>query len=407
MQIISESLPQINHVWSTLFSGTLSIIMTHFIWKKWILNHMKEEKKAFLPYIKPLISYALFILILSGLSVTFDPQTTPFFTLTILSQIALFFVAAYYIYLLTKSWPLFFLSLLGLITTWFINKTPLLKPSLNYLNKFSIKLGAFQLTPFHFLKSIFTILIFLWVTSSLSQQIKNRIKKIKTIKANTKEILFKTCDVFIYFIASILVLNILGINLSTLTVIGGALGVGIGFGLQKITSNFISGLILLFEKSIQMDDLVEMDDGTYGFVRRLGSRYTLIETFDGKEIFIPNEDFITNRVTNWTFSNKNGRIDIEIGISYASDIEKAQSLILEAATEHPRCLKDPPPKCFLREFGDSAVKFKLLFFIPDVEEGRWEPQSEVMISIWKKLKANNIQIPFPQRDIHITTEHKI
>jgi len=321
----------------------------------------------------------------------------------IISQLSLFALFAHYIYVLTKSRWVFTLSLFVFGAVWYFNRISLLKPSLNYLNKYSLKLGAFQITPWSFLKSILTILIFLWITSLVSNQFKNRIKQLKTIKAGTKEILTKSFDIFIYFFSSLLILNVLGINLSTLTLIGGALGVGIGFGLQKITSNFVSGLILLFEKSIEIDDLIELSDGIYGFVRRLGSRYTLIETFDGKEILIPNEDFITNRVTNWTFTNKNGRIDIDISVSYKSDIEKAQTLILEAATEHPRCIADPAPKCYLMEFGDSSVNFKLLFFVGDVEEGRWEPQSDVLISIWKKFKSNNNEIPYPQRDIHIKT----
>ena len=116
-------------------------------------------------------------------------------------------------------------------------------------------------------------------------------------------------------------LDLIGLDIMTFTVFSGAVGIGIGFGLQKVTSNFISGLILLFEKSIEQDDLIELNDGTYGFVQHTGARYTLIETFDGKEIMIPNEDFITNRVINWTYSNSNGRVDIELGVSYNSDLE--------------------------------------------------------------------------------------
>lgn len=385
-------------------SGLVAILLSKLIWKRSVLQRLKKETSPFQPYIKPLISYALFMTIFLIISLVFYQYTDQLIILNIISQISLFVLVSHYVYVLSKSRWIFALSLFGFGALWYFNRLSLLKPSLNYLNKYSLKLGTFQITPWSFLKSIFTVLIFLWITSLISHQFKNRIKKIRTIKAGTKEILTKSFDIFIYFIAALLVLNVLGINLSTLTVIGGALGVGIGFGLQKITSNFVSGLILLFEKSIEIDDLVELSDSIYGFVRRLGSRYTLIETFDGKEILIPNEDFITNRVTNWTFSNKNGRIDIDVGVSYKSDIEKAQSLILEAAREHPRCVEDPPPKCLLREFGDSSVNFKLLFFVSDVEAGRWEPQSEVMMTIWKKFKANDIEIPFPQRDIHIKTD---
>lgn len=382
----------------------IAIYLSNTIWNRLVLQRLKQLSKSSQSYIKPLISYVLFIIIFLISSLIFYQQTHNLLMLNIISQISLFILASHYIYILTKSRWLFSLSLSGLLALWYFNHLSLLKPSLNYLNKYSLQVGSFQITPLGFLKSISTALIFLWVTSLISQAFKKRIKKLRTVKTGTKEIMSKSFDIFLYSISMLLALNVVGINLSTLTVIGGALGVGIGFGFQKITSNFISGLILLFEKSIKIDDLIEMEDGIYGYVRRLASRYTLIETFDGKEILVPNEDFITNRVGNWTFSNTNGRIDIDVGVSYDCDIEKAQLLILEAAKEHPKCLKDPAPKCFLVEFGDSAINFQLQFFIGNVEEGRLEPKSEVMIKVWKKLKDNNINIPFPQRDIHIKSE---
>ena len=211
----------------------------------------------------------------------------------------------------------------------------------------------------------------------------------------------KALQILIYFIAFQVGMNFLGIDLTALAVFSGALGIGIGFGLQKITSNFISGIIILFEKTVQNDDLIELNDGTLGFIRNTGSRASLIETYDGKEVMVPNEDLITNRVINYTHSNKKARITINIGVSYDCDIKKAQELILEAASEHPKTAKEPEPLCFLREFADSSVNFLLLFWINDVIDGRYGPQSDVLFSIWEKFKENNIEIPYPQRDIHI------
>jgi small-conductance mechanosensitive channel len=152
-----------------------------------------------------------------------------------------------------------------------------------------------------------------------------------------------------------------------------------------------------------VDDLIEIDGGIYGFVKQINARYTLIEMFDGKEIMVPNEDFITQRVTNWTYSNAKGRIEISVGVSYGCDIKLAQSLILDAALDHPECIKDPEPLVHLREFGDSSVNFLLFFFIDDVTKGRYIIQSEVMMNIWDRFKLHNIEIPFPQQDIHIKT----
>ena len=207
--------------------------------------------------------------------------------------------------------------------------------------------------------------------------------------------------VVVYFLAFLFALGVLGIDLTALTVFSGAVGIGVGFGLQKIASNFISGIILLFEKSVEEGDLVELSDGIAGFVRETGARYTLIETFEGHEVMVPNEDFITNRVTNWTFSNSRGRIDINIGVSYGSDLDKVATLLVEAANGHPRCSQSPAAECFLVDFGDNSVNFTLYFWVDDVIEGRKRPRSDVLFAIWRKFKENDIEIPFPQRDLHI------
>ena len=171
--------------------------------------------------------------------------------------------------------------------------------------------------------------------------------------------------------------------------------------MQKITSNFISGLILLFEKSARVDDLIELEGGLFGYLRYTGARYTLVEAVDGREVMIPNEDFITGKVTNWTYSHSKARVEIPVGVSYNSDLEKVKKLMLEAATEHKKCLKDPAPQCYLRKFGDNAVDFTLFFWIADIIDGRMQPQSDVMLSIWKKFKENDIEISYPQRDVFV------
>jgi len=214
-------------------------------------------------------------------------------------------------------------------------------------------------------------------------------------------LVLKLAQIVIYLVAFLVGLDFVGIDLTTLTVFSGAVGIGLGFGLQKIASNFISGLIILMEKSIEEGDLIELSDGTFGYIRRASARYTLVETFDSKEIRVPNEDLITSRVVNWTFSNSSARIEIELGVAYDSDIDLAHDLILAAAREHPRCVIKPEPACFLRSFGDSSVNFILHFWVEDVTLGRWPTQSEVMFSIWRKFKDNGIEIPFPQRDLHI------
>lgn len=267
----------------------------------------------------------------------------------------------------------------------------------------TFKAGGYRITAYEALRLLITVALIFWISAIVSDVVEDRIGKIKKVRAATRALLLKIIQIGIYIIAFLLTLDIIGVDLTTLTVFSGALGIGLGFGLQKISSNFISGLILLLEKSVEQDDLIELPNGTFGFVKKTGARYTLIETFDTKEILVPNEDFITNPVINWTLSNSRGRVEIALGVSYGSDIEKARDLILEAAKAHPRCISVPPPKCYLRNFGDSSVDFILHFWVADVRDGRWEPQSDVMFEIWRKFKENNIQIPFPQRDLHLKT----
>ncbi len=265
----------------------------------------------------------------------------------------------------------------------------------------TLKVGSVSFSVYKIIKIILALLVVFWLASVISAAGERQLKQYRHIKASNRALMIKGFQIGVYFLMLLFGLDVIGIDLTAFAVVGGAVGIGIGFGLQKITSNFISGLILLFEKSVEEDDLVEMDGGVYGIVKHTGARYTLIETFDGKEVMIPNEDFITNRVTNWTFSNKKGRVEVTLGVSYDCDIELARTLILDAATEHERCSKDPAPQCYLTEFGDNSVNFLLYFWVDDVTEGRFEPKSDVMRSIWRKFKENNIGIPYPQRDIHI------
>lgn len=265
----------------------------------------------------------------------------------------------------------------------------------------AVAVGDTVITPYRLLKAILVVVVLIWTASLVTGIVDSRVQRLEAVKAANRQLLSKIFQIAIYFAVFLVGLDALGIDLTAFAVLGGAVGIGLGFGLQKITSNFISGLILVFEKTLKVGDLIELPDGTLGFVRHLGARHTLVETFDTKEIMVPNEDFITSRVTNWTYSSPKGRVEIPIGVSYGSDLELVERCILEAATAHPRCSKDPAPQCYLREFGDSSVNFLLYFWIDDVTQGRYRPQSDVMFAIWRSFKEHGIEIPFPQRDVHV------
>ncbi len=266
---------------------------------------------------------------------------------------------------------------------------------------FAFHLGEMRFSVYLILKALIILVFVFWLAGIVSEFAEKRLKKLRRIKSSNRSLIIKSVQILVYFAAITVALDTLGFDLTTLTIFGGALGIGLGFGLQKVASNFISGIILLFEKSIEDDDLIELDDGIFGFVRHTGARYTLIETPDGREVMMPNEDFMTNRVTNWTYTNKQGRIEIHVGVSYGSDVELAIDLLLKAAREHPRTIKHPEPVCFMREFADSSINLLLQFWVADVTLGRYEPQSDVMRAIWRLFKENGVEIPFPQRDVHM------
>ncbi len=265
-------------------------------------------------------------------------------------------------------------------------------------------LGGRSFTVFLVIKAIVALILLAALARLLVEFGEGRIRALGAVNASNRELVIKAFQIGAYTLTFFVALEVIGVDITTFAVVGGAIGIGLGFGLQKIASNFISGLILLMEKSIEEDDLVELENGTMGFVRKTGARYTLIETFENRELMVPNENFITSQVTNWTFSNTLGRIDIDIGVSYGSDLEQVQALMLEAALEHPRCSSEPEPQCYLVDFAESSVNFRLYFWVADVVEGRLRPASDVRFSIWRKFQDNGITIPFPQRDLHIRSE---
>ena len=203
--------------------------------------------------------------------------------------------------------------------------------------------------------------------------------------------------------AILVTVNSLGIDLTAFAFIGGALGLGIGFGLQKVVSNLFSGLILLLDRSIKPGDVIAIDN-TYGRIRSMGARYVSIVTRDSTEYLIPNEDLITHQVVNWSFSSTVIRLKTGIGVSYDSDVHQAMGLMVAAARDTERVLDDPQPICQLKDFGDNAVKLEVLFCIQDPGNGIANVSSAVRMKIWEAFKANDIEIPFPQRVVHMAAQ---
>ena len=269
--------------------------------------------------------------------------------------------------------------------------------------KFTLSLGDINISLYVAIKAILLIVFVFWITAIVSEFAEKRIGRMKKMDIANKALFQRILQIIIYLIAFLFTLNILGIDLTSLTILSGALGIGLGFGLQKIASNFVSGMILLLERSLKKGDLLELEDGTFGYVLETTSRATLIETIDGKEVLVPNEEFIIKQVVNWTLNNKKARVTINFGVSYNADIALARDLAIEAVNEHERSIKEPAAVCWLDNFGDNSVDFILYFWIEDINKGLRNIKSEVMFGIWNKFKENNIEIPFPQRDLHLKT----
>lgn len=360
--------------------------------KDWFLN---KSKKLILPL-------SLLIVIFLGSKIHFLLSDN-----SNLINIVKNITITWFIWLIIKNFITSFL--LRIVSTWMLLPTIFLKlfglfdSVKNSLNNYGFELGKVEITSYTIFKAIFFISIIMWLGNILSNAGRRYIRRSKNLTRSTKELLVKIYDIALYAVLIMFSLNLVGIDLTTLTVFSGAVGVGLGFGLQKIASNFISGIILLTEKSININNLIEMDDGTFGYVRKLGARASILETFDGKEVMIPNEDFITSRVSNLTYSSNKGRVDIAVGVAYDTDLDLAYKLILQAANDYPFSIQneEQKPQCYLREFGNSSIDFLLTFWLEDVTNGRWGAKSEVMFEIWRSFKKHNIEIPFPQRDLHI------
>lgn len=195
-------------------------------------------------------------------------------------------------------------------------------------------------------------------------------------------------------------LLMVGLNLSSLAVVAGALGVGIGFGLQNIVHNFVSGLIVLAERPIAIGDRIEVG-GVAGQVKQIRLRSTTIQTNDNITYIVPNSDFITNTVINWSHGDPRVRIRLPLGVAYGTDLDKLQRLLLEAAAEHPKVLRDPPPAIFFSGFGDSSLNFELGVWTTEMTFQPRRFRSDLYFAIERKLRENQIEIPFPQRDVHL------
>lgn len=270
-----------------------------------------------------------------------------------------------------------------------------------WLSSIGPPFGNRTISPVFVVQAILTVALFMFAANWLAKKLKTRVDDLPQVEPSLRILMGNAVQVGLFFGAALLAMAGLGIPLSGLAVLGGAIGVGLGFGMQQIVANFISGVILLTDRSIKPDDVIEVDE-TYGVVKSLGLRYASVITRDGKEHLIPNEMLITDKVVNWSYSNKEVRVKRRLRVEYESDLRQAVELVQQGAMETDRVLARPAPKCLVMEFGDEAIEIEVRFWINDPENGVSNVSSAVMLNIWDKFKEAGIDIPLRHEDVMIT-----
>jgi small-conductance mechanosensitive channel len=287
-----------------------------------------------------------------------------------------------------SAWLVAALSIIGQLDT-----------AVDALDSISVVLGGLRLTPLLLIKLGALLIVALWLTNIASNFAESRINRATDLTPSIQVLLVKMIRMGLMVVAIAIALSAVGINLSALAVFSGAVGVGIGIGLQKIVANFISGIILLADKSVKPGDLVTIGDSS-GRISAMKTRYISVAAGDGREFLIPNEDLVTQKVVNWTYTDKNTLVKIPFGTNYDADPRLVCKLAIETAAAAPRALKNKPPNCILIEFAEAGMKFSLTFWIAD-PDGMDNVKSDVMLALWDAFKREGIRVPYPVRELRI------
>lgn len=298
-----------------------------------------------------------------------------------------------------------FLKLLAryvLVPAAALNAFGLLDGVITALDGFTVALGNISFSVLALVRGVIFGSLLFWLGRWSNQHSADFIARQEEIRPATRELATKAAEITIFGAAFLLLMSIMGIDLTTLAVLGGAVGVGLGFGLQKIASNFISGVILLLEGQATVGDYVELDGGEAGTIVKMTARAAILETYDGRWIVVPNEDFITTRVVNYSDSGSANRYEAPFSVSYDTDINAIPALVEAAVATHPEVLDTPfPPDCELRGFGESGVDFAVEFWVNGIDDGENKYTSDVLFLIWNALKEADVTIPYPHRVVEL------
>ena len=277
----------------------------------------------------------------------------------------------------------------------------------SYLDTIDLEVGNIRISAYGLARAIVFGSILFWLGRVSSNAGQRMIRKQEDIDVGTREVFAKLFQAVLFTVLFILLLQIMGINLTALAVFGGALGVGLAFGLQSIASNFISGIIILLDRSLKIGDYIELDDGRAGTIREINMRSTLLATYDGKDVMVPNEQFITTRFVNWTHNNDKQRYALEFQVAYKTEIPRMLAIVKDVVRSHPQVINEPNTPieeladAEISGFGESGIDILVEFWMEGIDDGVNRVGADLLLMIWQALRDNDIQIPFPQREVNI------
>jgi small-conductance mechanosensitive channel len=268
------------------------------------------------------------------------------------------------------------------------------------LDNFSLTIGSLRLSLLTLIEAALLLTLLIWVAFATSRLAQSRINRITTLTPSVQVLIGNTLKIILIVLAVVIALDTVGIDLTALALFSGAVGVGVGLGLQKVVANFVSGVILLLDRSIKPGDVIEIGD-TVGRITSMAARYVSVRSRDGKDYLLPNEELITSRVVNWTYSSPHVRLDLPFGVAYGSDLHRVRALAVAAAAEPERVVATPAPVCHVTAFGNSAIQLLLRFWIADAENGVTNIKGEVLMALYDALTGAGIELPFPQYEIRL------
>ncbi len=362
-------------------------------WPKWRLRALLIVVRRI-----RLIWFVAAIWLASGIAMATQRYPSRYYLLELAAEIALALLLVVFVVQFVRNPSLRRLVRWGLwiyVTLYFLG---IADEIATVLDSIAISAGAFRLSLWAIVMSIVALVALIWAARVVATVSAARIRRNPDISPSMQELIVKLLQVALYGAAFLIAVRAVGVDLTGLAVLSGAIGIGIGFGLQKVVSNLISGVIILMDKSIKPGDVISIGD-TFGWIMSLGARYISITTRDGREYLIPNEDLITGQVVNWSHSNDLVRLDVHFGTAYGDDPHRVRAIAVAAAAGVTRVLGDPNPVCHITGFGDSSVDYILRFWITDPTDGLTNIRGNVYLALWDAFHENGVTIPFPQREV--------